>query len=62
MNFVKDDPVRPHLPVFWRVEPNRDVYVLEDDTTNEVTAMICVAFCNEIPIDEGELEKYSNRG
>jgi hypothetical protein len=59
LNFIKDDPVRPHLPTFWRVEPNREVYVLEDDETNEVTAMICVAFCNEIPIDEGELEKYS---
>jgi hypothetical protein len=35
------------------------VYVLEDDTTNEVQAMICVAYCDQVPIDEGELEKYS---
>jgi len=59
LNFIKDDPVRPHLPTFWRVDPNREVYVLEDDTTNEVQAMICVAYCDQVPIDEGELEKYS---
>ena len=59
LNFIKDDPVRPHLPTFWRVDPNREVYVLEDDETNEVQAVICVAYCNEVPTDEGELEKYS---
>lgn len=59
LNFIKDDPVRPHLPTFWRVEPNREVYVLEDDETNEVCAIICVAFCDQVPTDEGELEKFS---
>jgi hypothetical protein len=59
LNFIKDDPVRPHLPTFWRVDPNREVYVLEDDKTNEVQAVICVAYCNEVPTDEGELEKFS---
>jgi hypothetical protein len=59
LNFIKDDPVRPHLPTFWRVDPNREVYVLEDDETNEVQSVICVAYCNEVPTDEGELEKYS---
>jgi hypothetical protein len=59
LNFIKDDPVRPHLPTFWRVDPNREVYVLEDDKTNEVQSVICVAYCNEVPTDEGELEKYS---
>ena len=59
LNFIKDDPVRPHLPTFWRVEPNREVYALEDDLTNELTAMICVAFCSQVPIDEGELEEFS---
>ena len=59
LNFVKDDPVRPHLPTFWRVQPNREVYVLEDDETNELQAMICVAYTNEVPKDEGELEQFS---
>lgn len=59
LNFIKDDPVRPHLPVFWRVDPNREVFVLEDDETNEVLAVICAAFCNQVPTDEGELEKFS---
>ena len=56
---IKDDPVRPHLPTFWRVDPNREVYVLEDDSTNEVLAVICAAFCSQVPTDEGELEKFS---
>lgn len=51
--------MRPHLPTFWRVDPNREVYVLEDEATNEVQAVICVAYCNQVPTDEGELEKYS---
>jgi len=59
LNFIKDDPVRPHLPTFWRVEPNREVYVIEDDTTNDLNAMICVAYCDQVPVDEGELEKFS---
>ena len=59
LNFIKDDPVRPHLPVFWRVDPNREVYVLEDTETNEVQAVICAAFCNQVPTDEGKLEKFS---
>ena len=59
LNFVKDDPVRPHLPTFWRVEPNREVYVLEDTATNEVGAMICVAYCDQVPTDEGELQDFS---
>ena len=59
LNFIKDDPVRPHLPTFWRVDPNREVFVLEDTETNEVQAVICAAFCNQVPTDEGELEKFS---
>ena len=59
LNFIKDDPVRPHLPTFWRVDPNREVFVLEDNETNEVQAVICAAFCNQVPTDEGELEKFS---
>jgi hypothetical protein len=62
LNFIKDDPVRPHLPTFWRVQPNREVYVLEDDETNELQAMICVAYTNEVPKDEGELEQFSTPG
>lgn len=59
LNFIKDDPVRPHLPTFWRVDPNREVYVLEGSDPTEVLAVICVAYCDQVPIDEGELEKYS---
>jgi hypothetical protein len=59
LNFIKDDPVRPHLPMLWRVQNNREVYVLEDPETSTVEAMICVAYTNEVPKDEGELELFS---
>ena len=61
LNFVKDDPVRPHLPMLWRIQHNREVYVLEDDETNELRAMICVAYTSEVPKDEGELEQFSSQ-
>jgi hypothetical protein len=59
LNFIKDDPVRPHLPVVWRVDPNREVFVFENNETSEVQAVICAAFCSQVPTDEGELEKFS---
>ena len=41
LGYCKDDPVRPHLPLSWRVQAGREVYGLESDT-GEVEAVICV--------------------
>ena len=29
--FLKDDPVRPHIPMSWRVTQGREVYGLFED-------------------------------
>ena len=58
LNFIKDDPVRPHLPMVWRISNGREVYALEDEE-GELRAMICVAYTNEVPKDEGELDRFS---
>ena len=44
---IKDDPVRPEIPLTDRVNINSRMYVLKDgDKTEEVT---CVKFLNSIP-------------
>jgi hypothetical protein len=44
---IKDDPVRPEIPVTQRVNANSRIYVLKDgDKTQAVT---CVKFLNDIP-------------
>tara|TARA_B100002019_G_scaffold284260_1_gene291698 strand:+ start:629 stop:1081 length:453 start_codon:yes stop_codon:yes gene_type:complete len=58
LGYCKDDPVRPHLPLSWRVQAGREVYGLESDT-GEVEAVICVGYTNDVPITEHELDYYS---
>jgi hypothetical protein len=58
LGYCKDDPVRPHIPAHWRVSNGREVYALEDEDSN-VEAVICVAYCDGIPISEQELDKSS---
>jgi hypothetical protein len=58
LTFIKDDPVRPHLAVDWRTLNGREIYALEDDSNN-LRAMICVAYTNGVPIDESELDRFS---
>jgi len=58
------DPVRPNIPYSWRVDPpNKNVYYLdscyystsEDRYREEVVAVLCAAFCENIPTTEEEL-------
>lgn len=45
---IKDDPVRPEIPVEQRVDQKGCVYVLEDDN-GEPVAVTCVKFLGKIP-------------
>ena len=46
-NLIKDDPVRPEIPVTKRVNENSRIYMLRDgDQTHAVT---CVKFLDVIP-------------
>jgi len=54
-----DDPVRPHLPLAWRTQNGREVYGLQS-TDGVVEAVICVAYCSEVPITEQQMEMTSS--
>lgn len=61
--FLKDDPVRPHIPMSWRVTQGREVYGLfEDQYAVEAPvnfegprAIICVAYTNGVALEERDL-------
>ena len=63
---VKDDPVRPHLDTDFRTSSHREVYALYEDKYAEydnpdedIKGVICVAYTNEVPKDEYELDLFS---
>ena len=65
---IKDDPVRPHLDANFRTSSHREVYALYEDKyaeqhfpDNNIKAVICVAYTNEVPKDEHELDLYSQQ-
>ena len=65
---VKDDPVRPHLTTDFRTSADRQVYALyeskyaeQDDPSDDIRAIICVAYTNEVPKDEYELDLFSQQ-
>jgi len=58
LGHCKDDPVRPHLPLAWRAQKGREVWGLERED-GAIDAVICVAYTNDVPITEHELDLYS---
>lgn len=54
---VSEDPVRPNLSLAFRTEFDRKIYGLQYD--NSIEGIVCVAFTNEIPTTEKELELMS---
>jgi hypothetical protein len=51
--YLKDDPVRPHIPHDERFGANRQVLALTEN--NQVSAVICARLCSTIPSNEQEL-------
>ena len=51
---IKDDPVRPEIPVEQRVNDNSRIYVLKDDN-DQPLAVTCVKFLADIPRSVDEL-------
>jgi len=47
LDLIKDDPVRPEIPLTDRVNINSRMYVLKDGDKTE--AVTCVKFLNSIP-------------
>jgi len=54
---VNEDPVRPHLSLDFRTSYGRQIYGLEYD--NNIEGIVCIAFTDEIPHTEKELELMS---
>lgn len=48
IDLIKDDPVRPELPVDFRVNANSRIFVLKD-TEGRPQAVTCVKFLETIP-------------
>ena len=57
-DLFKDDPVRPHLNGNFRTSPGRDAFLLRGDD-NQIRAVICCAYTNQVPKDEFELDLFS---
>ena len=52
---IKDDPVRPDIPLEFRVSEGCRVYVLLDDQWKKPQAVVCVAHKDSVPRDVIEL-------
>lgn len=55
IGYVRDDPVRPHLPMTWRITDGREVYLLEDGDAGVGRAVVCVAYTKGVAITEDDL-------
>ena len=58
LGYCRDDPVRPHISLAWRTQKGRQVYGLEEE--GDIVAMVCVAYCNDVPLTEEELDELSS--
>ena len=56
--YLKDDPVRPHIPTVERMGDNKDIFVLRDG--NDIArAITCVSYQIGIPTGEDQLFESS---
>jgi len=58
---LKEDPVRPHLSSTFRLSADRIVLVLTDEDAYNAEAVTCIAFTNEVPTNEEELDTFSQQ-
>lgn len=54
---VSEDPVRPELTLGFRITDGRKIFGLKYE--NEVEAIVCVAFCPEVPYTVREMDYMS---
>jgi hypothetical protein len=59
-HLIANDPVRPHISFEQRVGAGKDIFVLDDDADN-IRAVICVAYTNEVPTNEHDLELFAQQ-
>ena len=54
---VSEDPVRPELDLNWRLSNDRKIYGLKYE--DNIEAIVCVAYTNEVPTTVKELDYMS---
>ena len=54
---VSEDPVRPELTLGFRITNDRKIFGLKYD--EEIEAIVCVAFCPEVPYTVSEMDYMS---
>lgn len=59
IDLVKDDPVRPSIPLAARLHDHAEILVLIED--DEPAAVVCVAYLESIPTSETELGQTGDR-
>ena len=65
IELCENDPVRPNIPIGWRVaKGSREVYYIESpgpgSPTFQTDSVLCLAYLNDIPINEDELLSFSH--
>lgn len=58
LNFIKDDPVRPEIPIEYRVAENRLIAATMDD--EKPSAIVCISFHDFVPADVKDLDMTSS--
>jgi hypothetical protein len=59
LSFVKDDPVRPEIPVGYRVENNRFIATLVEE--ERPLSMVCISLHDFVPKNVGDLDRTSSQ-
>ena len=59
LEFIKDDPVRPDIPIEFRVSKGRTVAVLQEQ--DKPDAMVCISFHDFIPESVDDLNKIAEQ-
>lgn len=58
LSFIKDDPVRPEIPVAYRVAPNRLVAATMDN--EQPSAIVCISLHDFVPANVQDLDVTSS--
>ena len=59
VDLLKEDPVRPGIPALNRIGNNKDIFSLTD-SDNNVLAITCVSYQNDVPTTELDLFQSCN--
>ena len=58
IDLLRDDPVRPSIPSSSRVHDHAEILVLIEE--DKPSAVVCVAYLDQVPTTEGELGRVGD--